>query len=150
MRNWWINAVLALLLEVACTSQVVAQDFSTLTALAEGALQGVNVKTAVPGFEIQGLQNGQAIYHQAFGDWELDRPARTDSSTKTLSGALMMSVAETGEGGFSLDSRVGDFLADFDRPEYDNITIRQAFSHTSGLPAEGPTSSSSATRATSW
>ncbi len=110
-----------------------AYDLSALTALAEGALEGENVDKAVPGFEIRLLQNGEAIYHRVFGDWALDRPARTDSSTKTLSGALMMSLAETGEGGFSLDSHLSDFLTEYDAAELRDITIRHAFSHSSGM-----------------
>lgn len=141
MRIAWTKYIsLAWCAFVVPASFVAAQDFSALTELAQGALQGEQVDTAVPGFEIRVLQDGQAIYHQAFGDWSLDRPARTDSSTKTLSGALMMSLAETGESGFSLDSPVSDFLSDYDKPEYRDITIRQAFSHTSGLPSEGPAS----------
>lgn len=116
------------------------QDFSQLTALAEGALVGENVDTAVPGFEVRLLRAGQAIYHQSFGEWSLDRPARADSSTKTLSGALMMSLAETGEGGFSLDSRLSDFLTEYDQPDYRDITVGQAFSHTAGFRGEDATS----------
>ena len=110
-----------------------AQEFNALTALAEGAIVGENVGQAVPGFEIRLLQNGEAIYQQAFGSWSLDRPARVDSSTKTLSGALMMSLAETGEGGFSLDSRLSDFLIEYNTTDLRDITIRQAFSHSSGM-----------------
>lgn len=117
-----------------------AQDFSTLTELAIGALTGENVSDPVPGFEIRLLRDGQAVYHQAFGDWALDRPARADSSTKTISGALMLSLAETGEGGFSLDSRLSDFLDEYDKPEYRDITIRQSFSHTAGFEGEDATS----------
>lgn len=123
-----------MLLILICQLQpVAAQDFSALTALAEGALVGENVDEAIAGFEIRLLHDGEAVYHQAFGDWSLDRPARADSSTKTLSGALMMSLAETGESGFSLDSRLSDYLEEYDRPDFHDITIRQAFSHTSGM-----------------
>jgi CubicO group peptidase (beta-lactamase class C family) len=113
-----------------------AYDFSGLTALAEGALVGENVGQAVPGFEIRLLKNGELLFHQAFGDWSLDRPASVDSSTKTLSGALIMSIVESGEQGFSLDSRLGDFLSEYNDPDLQDITIRQAFSHTSGIQGQ--------------
>lgn len=113
-----------------------AYDFSSLTALAEGALEGAHVAQPVAGFEIRLLQRGVPLYHQAFGDWSLDRPANADSSSKTMSGALVMSVVDSGEGGFSLDSRLGDFLSEYDTPEFGAITIRQAFSHTSGINGE--------------
>ena len=112
---------------------VVAEDFTALTALAEGALVGENVGQSVSGFEIRLLRDGEAIYHEAFGNWSLDRPARIDSSTKTLSGALMLSLTETAESGFSLDSRLSDFLTEYDTPTFREITVRQAFSHSGGF-----------------
>jgi CubicO group peptidase (beta-lactamase class C family) len=117
-------------------TSVSAYDFSELTELAEGALVGENVGQAVPGFEIRLLHQGQVLYHEVFGDWSLDRPANADSSSKTLSGALMMSLAETGESGFSLDSYLSDYLPEYDKDGYRDITIRQAFSHSSGLAGE--------------
>jgi CubicO group peptidase (beta-lactamase class C family) len=113
-----------------------AYDFAELTELAEGALVGENVGQAVPGFEIRLLHQGQLLYHEVFGDWSLDRPANADSSSKTLSGALMMSIAETGESGFSLDSYLSDYLPEYDKPGHRDITIRQSFSHSSGLAGE--------------
>ncbi len=113
-----------------------AYDLSALTALAEGALEGENVGQPVAGFEIRLLQQGELIYHQVFGDWSLDRPANVDSSTKTLSGALMMAVAETGEMGFSLDSKLSDFLVEYNQPGLGDVTVRQAFSHSSGMSGE--------------
>jgi CubicO group peptidase (beta-lactamase class C family) len=127
-------ALLVMLL--ALPANLKAYDFTALTELAEGALVGENVGEAVPGFEIRLLHQGNVLYHQAFGDWALDRPANADSSSKTLSGALMMAVAETNESGFSLDSQLSDFLPEYDKPSYRDITIRQAFSHSSGLPGE--------------
>ncbi|MEM8944541.1 MAG: serine hydrolase domain-containing protein [Planctomycetota bacterium] len=118
----------------------IGQDFAALTALAEGALVGANVDEAVPGFEIRLLKSGQVLYHQAFGEWSLDRPARADSSTKTLSGALMMSLAETAESGFALDSELSEFLAEYDQAGLRDITVRQAFSHTAGFEGQDATS----------
>ncbi|QDS97019.1 serine hydrolase [Adhaeretor mobilis] len=111
------------------------QDFDELTALANGALLGQHVEEAVPGFEIQLMREGEVLYHHAFGDWSLDRVAEANSSTKNVTGAVMMSIAQSGEGNFSLDSRLSDFLPSFDQPSYRDITIRQAFSHSSGLGA---------------
>ncbi len=113
-----------------------AYDFSELTALANGALAGQNVGTPVSGFEIRLLKHGIPIYHQVFGGWSLNRPANVDSSTKTLSGALLMSIADSGNGGFSLDSHLADFLPEYNAPGFRDITIRQAFSHTSGIAGD--------------
>jgi len=113
-----------------------AYDFTRLTALANGALAGQNVGTPVPGFEIRLLKHGVPIYHQVFGAWSLNRPANVDSSTKTLSGALMMSVADSANAGFSLDSHLADFLPEYNVPGFRDVTIRQAFSHTSGIAGD--------------
>jgi CubicO group peptidase (beta-lactamase class C family) len=113
-----------------------AQDFSELTSLADGAVVGIGVDQPVEGFEIIVLKDGQPLYHQAFGNWTLGQVASADSATKTLSGALVMAVAESGDGGFSLDSRLADFLPEYNKPGYSDITVRQAFSHTSGLPGD--------------
>ncbi|MBA4107032.1 MAG: hypothetical protein C0485_14895 [Pirellula sp.] len=125
----------ACVLALASPAQA-AYDFTGLTSLANGALAGQNVVTPVPGFEIRLLKHGVPIYHQVFGAWSLNRPANVDSSTKTLSGALMMSVADSADGGFSLDSHLADFLPEYNVPGYRDITIRQAFSHTSGIAGD--------------
>jgi CubicO group peptidase (beta-lactamase class C family) len=127
----------AAVLLVTCISRLAtAYDFASLTALAEGAVAGQNVNQPVAGFEIRLLKRGVPLYHEVFGDWSLDRPANADSSSKTMSGALVMSVVDTGEAGFSLENRLGDFLTEYNTPEFDDITIRQAFSHTSGITGE--------------
>jgi CubicO group peptidase (beta-lactamase class C family) len=113
-----------------------AYDFTGLTALANGALAGQNVGTPIPGFEIRLLKHGVPIYHEVFGAWSLNRPANVDSSTKTLSGALMMSVADSADDGFSLDSHLADFLPEYNVPGFRDVTIRQAFSHTSGIAGD--------------
>ncbi|QDT75923.1 serine hydrolase domain-containing protein [Lacipirellula limnantheis] len=125
----------ACVLALASPAQA-AYDFTGLTALANGALAGQNVGTPVPGFEIRLLKHGVPIYHEVFGDWSLNRPANVDSSTKTISGALMMSVADSADGGFSLDSHLADFLPEYNVPGFRDITIRQAFSHTSGIAGD--------------
>lgn len=128
------TAVAAILLPLAPARA--AYDFTQLTALANGALAGQNVNTPVSGFEIRLLKHGVPIYHEVFGAWSLNRPANADSSTKTLSGALMTSVADSADGGFSLDSHLADFLPEYNVPGYRDITIRQAFSHTSGIAGD--------------
>ncbi len=117
-------------------SSSAGQDLSQLTELAGGALLGENVESAISGFEIHVMQRGEVLYHQAFGNWSINQLASTDSSTKTLSGALMMSIVDSGENDFSLDSPLSEFLNEFEQPDYRDITIRQAFSHTSGIEGQ--------------
>lgn len=120
-------------------NQAIAFDFTELTRLARGAVAGANVQEAVPGFEILLLKDGQPIYHRAFGTWQIGWHASADSSTKTVSGALMMALQEDTSNNFTLDSRLGDFLPEFNMPDKRDITIRQAFSHTSGISGDEAT-----------
>ncbi|TWT46672.1 serine hydrolase domain-containing protein [Botrimarina hoheduenensis] len=118
---------------IAFVTPATAQyDLTRLTQLARGALVGVGVDTPVTGFELLVLQHGQPIYHRAFGDMSLGEVVSTDSSSKTMSGALMMALTDN-VSGFSLESRLADYLPEYRKPGYGAITLRQAFTHTSGL-----------------
>lgn len=108
-------------------------DFSELTSLGEAAVMGSNVDQPVAGFEILLTQHGNVLYHNTFGEWQQNQVAVINSTTKTLSAAVIMSVAESGEDGFTLDSTLGSFLPEYNRPALSDATIRQAFSHQSGM-----------------
>lgn len=116
-------------------------DFTQVTVLGIGALSGQNVNTPVPGFEILLMKDGQVVYHRAFGVWTLNRLANADSSTKTISGVIIASLLEDSAVPFTLDSRLSDFLPEFNVPIKRNITIRQCFAHTSGMDTGSPAQS---------
>ncbi len=129
-----MNTIAAIISIGAASSIALAQgcDFSQVTALCNGALVGQNVNTPVPGFDLQIMHRGTVVYHQSFGAWSINRVANADSSTKTLSGAMIMSATENSVTPFSLNSRISDFIPEFGGLKA-GITIRQAFSHTSGM-----------------
>lgn len=108
-------------------------DFSAVTALANGALVGQNVGSPVPGFDLLLMKDGIVVYHRSFGSWSLNRIANADSATKTISGAVIMSLVDSSPQPFSLDTKLSQYIPAFSGLKT-NITIRQAFSHTSGLP----------------
>lgn len=114
--------------------QVVANpyNFAGVTQLAQGALLGVGIDSPVPGFEIRLYQNGRVVYHQAFGTWSINRVASCDSATKTLSGAVIMSLVDSSPLPFTLNTRVSDYLPGWTGVK-SGITIRQCFSHTAGM-----------------
>jgi serine-type D-Ala-D-Ala carboxypeptidase len=59
------------------------------------------------------------------------------SLTKPLTtGLLCARRVESGE--LTIDSSIGQYLPEFDRPDKNQITIRQLLTHTSGLPAWRP------------
>ena len=73
------------------------------------------------------------IYRKSFGSHTADKVVPIASASKWLSGAVIMSLVD--EGKLSLDDKVSKYLPEFDEEKSD-ITIRQLFSHTSGLPSE--------------
>ncbi len=113
-------------------AQLVRYDFSQVTQLAQGALDGQNVNSPVPGFELLLMKNGVTVYRRSFGTWFNGRVGNADSSTKTLSGAVIMSLTDSSPSAFSLDTRLSQYIPAFDGAKQ-NITIRQSFSHMSGL-----------------
>jgi hypothetical protein len=114
-------------------------DLSEVRAIAQSAITGTPTVDPVPGFELLIMHEGQVILHESFGAWTNGRIANADSSTKTLAGGLIVSLAHPLPGqssiNFSLDTRLSEYIPEFDGPQA-NITIRQAFSHTSGLRAQ--------------
>jgi CubicO group peptidase (beta-lactamase class C family) len=124
---------------LALAASVSAQplfDFSEVTRLAAGALVGQNVERPVRGFELMLLKDGRVVYHRSFGAWAIDRPANADSATKTLSGALIMSLVDSSPLPFSLDTRLSEYIPAF-AGEKSGMTIRQCFSHTAGTGQTG-------------
>lgn len=119
-------------------AQALRYDFSEVDAIAQGTLNGTVSEIPIPGFDIRILKDGKAVYHKAFGAWTIDRVAQADSSTKTLSGAMMMSLTERSAvldrfgRPFSLDTRLSDYMLAFGGEKQD-ITIRQCFSHSAGF-----------------
>lgn len=122
----------ALVVAATIASGGPSYDFSAVTALATGALSGQNVNSPVPGFDLLLMKDGVVVYHRSFGAWSLDRPANADSATKTLSGALIMSLTDSSTLPFSLDTKLSAYIPAFSGDKA-NINIRQSFSHTSGL-----------------
>ena len=106
-------------------------DFTAVDALAQGAINGVNVDTPIPGFDLRILHRGEVVFHRSYGAWSINRVANADSATKTLSGALIMSLVD----GFPIAHLARH---PHQRPHArvhgaeQFMTIRQCFSHTAG------------------
>jgi len=76
-------------------------------------------------------QNNSRIYEYQEGYIDTNSVIPIASATKWLSGAVVLSLAD--EGYFSLDDTIGTYLPIFTEYGKGHITIRQAFSMTSGL-----------------
>lgn len=79
------------------------------------------------------VKDGKVIYRKGSGSYGPETVIPIASASKWLSGALIMSLVD--EGKLSLDDRVSKYLPEFTDARA-NITIRQLFAHTSGLPPE--------------
>jgi CubicO group peptidase (beta-lactamase class C family) len=106
-----------------------AYDFSTVEASIQGQ---VNAGT-FPGASLLLFKDGEPIYEHYFGTFGPTTTVPIASSTKWLSGAVIMSLVD--DGVISLDDTVSEYLPDWTGQE-GTITIRQLFSHTSGLASD--------------
>lgn len=79
------------------------------------------------------VKDEKVIYRKGFGSHGPDKVIPIASASKWLAGALIMSLVD--EGKLSLDDQLRKYLPEFTEAKA-NISIRQLFAHTSGLPAE--------------
>ncbi|CAN5684680.1 hypothetical protein BH11PLA1_BH11PLA1_02150 [soil metagenome] len=122
----------------------VTYNFAPVDALAQGAVAGQNVTTAVPGFELLLWKDGVPVYHKSFGAWSLERVANCDSATKTMSAGLLMSLVQASPQPLTLDTRISQYEPSFTGDKA-GLTIRAAFCHSSGLGNSNAVSSTTLT-----
>jgi len=103
-----------------------AYDFSGV----ESSIQAKIDAGAFPGASLMLFKDGETIYEHHFGTFGPTTTVPIASSSKWLSGAVIMSLVD--DGVISLDDTVSEYLPDW-TGEKGTITIRQLFSHTSGL-----------------
>jgi CubicO group peptidase (beta-lactamase class C family) len=102
-------------------------DFSEVTALIQNAVDTV----PLAGASLMLMKDDQVIYEQYFGSYHADTTVRIASASKWLAGATLMTLVD--EKKLCLDDKASQYLPYF-TGEKGEITIRQMFSHTSGLP----------------
>ena len=109
-----------------------------------------DISSGFPGAVLLVSLDGQIVFLKSYGNLKVydgasllpePVPMRTDtvfdvaSLTKVYATTLSaMKLVE--QGVLSLDSHVYEFLPDFDKDEYDRITIRQLLNHTAGFPSD--------------
>src|ERR1700674_3771806 len=104
-------------------------DFSSVQA----SIQAQVDAGTFPGASLLLFKDGETIYEHDFGTFGSATTVPIASSSKWLSGAVIMSLVDSGA--ISLDDTVSKYLPDWTGQE-GTITIRQLMSHTSGLPAD--------------
>lgn len=104
-----------------------AYDFTNLDRI----LQRITPKHG--GIALVLVKDDEVIYRKSFGRHNPETVVPIASASKWLSGAVIMTLVD--EGKLSLYDPVSKYLPEFSGDKA-NITIRQLFAHTSGLPSE--------------
>ena len=134
LHPWW-RAALALVL-VGCAGATTAPADPPARPEARFAALGAAMTRLVAETPLRGaalviVTRDSVLYARGFGDLGPDTPVPIASASKWLSGAVIAALAA--EGTLPLDATVGRWMPSAPaaaRP----ITVRQLFSHTSGLP----------------
>jgi CubicO group peptidase (beta-lactamase class C family) len=105
-------------------------DFTLVNELLENAVETISLDGCV----LLLIQDEEVIFEKAFGSYSLNTVVPIASATKWISAVLILDLVD--DGLLSLDDKVSDWIPSFkNRGDKDDITIRQCFSHTSGLPS---------------
>jgi serine-type D-Ala-D-Ala carboxypeptidase/endopeptidase len=130
-RGLVVGAIVALAILAAGTDRqsaatAPAYDFSAV----EASIQDQVDAGTFPGASLILYKDGDTIYQHDFGTFGPTTTIPIASASKWISGAVIMSLVD--DGVISLDDTVSQYLPDWTGTE-GTITIRQLFSHTSGL-----------------
>jgi CubicO group peptidase (beta-lactamase class C family) len=104
-------------------------DLSPVTTLVQNAV----TTTPLPGASLLLFKDGQVIYEQYFGGYSANTAVYIASATKWVSATVFMTLVD--EGVVSLDDPVSMHLPAW-TGQIGTITMRQLWSHTSGLPGD--------------
>lgn len=116
-------------------SGIAGYDFSAVTAYMDAGYKSLGL----PGASLLIAKNGKIVYKQHFGSFNDATVVPIASASKWLSAALVMTLVD--EGSVSLDDPVSKYFPEFTGQKA-GMTIRQMFSHTSGI--EDPSGSQQA------
>jgi CubicO group peptidase (beta-lactamase class C family) len=94
------------------------------------------VTAPLPGVSLLVAIDGEIVFREAFGTFTVRTQVPIASGTKWFSGTTIMTLVD--DGTLSLDDALASYVPSFDHPGHDAITVRQAMSHTSGLPGRHP------------
>ena len=121
---------LAVVFVFTCTVSAGAADWSAVDARINGSIPTIGSGASLL------LQSRDGVLHEAYyGAFDRDSVVPIASSTKWLTGAVIMSLVD--DGLLSLDDHASKYLPSFSGDKAD-ITIRQLMSHTSGLIPDAP------------
>lgn len=105
---------------------VASHDFSKVTGYMDAGYKSLGL----PGASLLVSKNGKIVYERYFGSYNAKTVVPIASSSKWLSAAVIMSLVD--EGKIGLDDPVSKYFPQFTGIKA-GMTIRQMFSHTSGI-----------------
>jgi CubicO group peptidase (beta-lactamase class C family) len=120
--------LLAALLMAPLLASAQTPDFSPVTTRMQSLVSTANL----PGASVIVIRDGQVLYEQAFGGYGLQQRVAIASATKWLSGAVIARLVDRRV--LRWDDSIGQYLPNAPADKR-AITLRQLFSHSSGLPA---------------
>ena len=125
----------ALAATIALSTEAAAQchDYAALAAIQQ------ELFASAPSLAASCLrveQSGALVHLTSTGGFDPLTVVPIASATKTLSAAVLMSLVD--DGTLQLDDRVSDYLPEWDVGLKRFITLRQCFSHTSGMVTNDP------------
>jgi len=124
MRNAVVTWFAAILFTAASVYGQKQYDFSAVNRLMQESVPKIG------GSAVLIVKDNVVLYQKAFGDFTLDMVVPIASASKWLSAGVIMSLVD--EGKLSLDDSVSKYIPAFTGKK-GTITVRQLFSHTSGL-----------------
>lgn len=137
MKNFSFSAFLFVFAIILSTNISYALQASTPP---DSAITTIMEERKIPGLSYAVVKGGKTVAIKSFGYRNLDvntpETPKTNhfiaSTTKTFTGIGVMKLVETGQ--IKLDESIRTYLPEV-HPEWAKVTVRQAISHTSGLPS---------------
>ena len=121
-----LSLAVAALCGPALAQPKAAYDFDAVTRYMEAGYPSLGL----PGAGLLVAKDSKVVYERYFGTYGPDTVVPIASSSKWLSGAVVMSLVD--EGKLDLDAKVSKYLPQF-TGQRGEMTLRQMFSHSSGL-----------------
>ncbi|MCF6299529.1 MAG: beta-lactamase family protein [Proteobacteria bacterium] len=127
-NNYLSRLLLFSLLIGSCASRADVCDFSAVDTSVENLLQ---LHPQIPGLGLQIGYPDEIIYEKYWGQYDSSTIVTLASATKLLSGVTLMALVDKGL--IDLDQEVSTYLPQFTGTK-GQMTVRQMFSHTAGMP----------------
>lgn len=134
-----MKARTAIFLVVACSCASAqsrpVDHFADVDRLVTKALE----QSKLPGAGLIVIRQDRVLHEEYFGSYDKDTIVSIASASKWLSAATIMALVDDGK--LDLDKPITSYLSEWkaldgDKFDRSKITVRQLFSHTSGLPGD--------------